>query len=907
MPEIRHLACGRAIAVAGALATGFRRSIRAHDAHGGGSGCRRSDRRPVTVLFADLCGFTALSERLDPEDIRALQNDLFAELTAAVTDVDGFVEKYVGDALLALFGAPVAHEDDPERALRAALSMCRRTADLSSHWQDRIREPLALHIGVNTGPVVAGTVGAGAANAYSVTGDTVNTAARLQSAAAPGQILVGPVTHRLTRSVFQFEAMGDLRLKGKVEALSAHQLLGELAGAGPARGLESLGFTAPLIARTDELGRMVAAAEHMRGGQAQVLRLVGEAGIGKSRLIEAFLDSLAGSAAEGTIDVRRAGCSALGHETYGLLAHLLRDAYGLRADAVPSEVEEKLTSGLAADGAGADEIARTLPPLAFVLGNDAGAGGLEHLQPEQLRRQILHSVRTLAERRLAERGLALVVEDLQWADAASIEVLRFLADRLHDKSFMLVLTHRPEFDAGPLAGGHATQTAMRLAPLSKAESDQMVAALLGGSEDGPPAAVRERIIGRGGGSQLVQSAAVLGPTFEARLLRSVARAPQAVEQELELLCEADIVEEVAMETGADQCYRFTQTLVQEVVYQNLLVQSRSEQHGAAGRALQAMHGGTPERLEDLEALAHHFSLSADKPTGANYLLQAGDRARRMYANDDARRHYGRALDALTAFEAVADGPAQARLLRKIGGLHWDAGDRDVAMARWKGGLAALGDDAEHIEIAHLCQEMGRVAFRSGDNQSAVDWAKRALAEAERLGAAPAGSNGGDAQAEAASAISHAYNTLGIALARSGELPDAVQYAERSVAVAEAEGLLHAACRGYTNLSVLYTILDPRRAIDICLKGLGVARRIGDLGFQSRLNANLAVAYCTFTDQCESEGIARADRGRARPPTRPARLLGSAPDRSGADLSVPWPARPGVRFLQRGAGARRGDR
>ena len=186
----------------------------------GGAPAEESDRRTVTVLFADLCGFTGLSERLDPEEIRALQDDMFAELTVAVERFNGFVDKFVGDALLALFGAPIAHEDDPERALGAALAMGECIAAVSERWQRRLGEPLALHIGINTGPVVAGGQGASGASAYSVTGDTVNTASRLQTTAEPGDILVGPVTHRLTRHAFAFDAFGELTLKGRARPRS---------------------------------------------------------------------------------------------------------------------------------------------------------------------------------------------------------------------------------------------------------------------------------------------------------------------------------------------------------------------------------------------------------------------------------------------------------------------------------------------------------------------------------------------------------------------------------------------------------------------------------------------------------------------------------------------------------------
>jgi adenylate cyclase len=224
----------------------------------------------------------------------------------------------------------------------------------------------------------------------------------------------------------------------------------------------------------------------------------------------------------------------------------------------------------------------------------------------------------------------------------------------------------------------------------------------------------------------------------------------------------------------------------------------------------------------------------------------GDLFGPMGRRDAALEHYSAVL------AASASAPHRARMHRKIGGLRWEAGDRDGALACLRNGLAVLEGEPEHVELAHLYQEMGRLAFRSGDNAGALDWATRALAHAERLAPAAA-----EAQKEVAAAVCQAYNTLGVAFARTGRLPEAVARIEQSVAVAEREGLLHAACRGYTNLGVLYATREPGRAIETCLSGLATAKKIGDLAVQSRLYANLAVAYCALTDRCDDEGIAAA--------------------------------------------------
>src|SRR2546426_3049748 len=180
---------------------------------------READRRQVTVLFADLSGFTALAERLDAERVRAFQNVLFETLAQTITRYDGFVEKFVGDAVLAVFGAPVAHEDDPARACEAALEMLERVAALSREWAVRLGQPVTLNVGIHTGPVVAGSLGGAAGDAYAVTGDTVNTTSRLLTAAAPRTILVSQPTPALAQNRFAFESAGGLMLRGQTQPI----------------------------------------------------------------------------------------------------------------------------------------------------------------------------------------------------------------------------------------------------------------------------------------------------------------------------------------------------------------------------------------------------------------------------------------------------------------------------------------------------------------------------------------------------------------------------------------------------------------------------------------------------------------------------------------------------------------
>jgi adenylate cyclase len=894
---------------------------------------QEADRRPVTVLFADLAGFTGLAETLDPEDVRALQSDLLEAAREVLEPLGAFIEKFIGDAVVAVFGAPTAHEDDPERALSAALGLHQAMEPLNARWAKRLGKPLALHIGVNTGRVVAGRLGA----AYAVTGDAVNTAARLQSAAQAGQTLVSRTTRALACG-FSFAPAHQVSLKGKSEPLEVYVLLGRAARADSGRGLQAYGLAAPLTGRERELSAIEAALCAALAGRAQVLGIVGEAGAGKSRLLAEFLARLQPGAPAAQVTVRQAACSSLGELPFGIIAKFVREGYGVAHDDDAEVARGKIGDGLRALGADEAQAREAVAMIGYVLGLKPGAG-LHGIEPERLKRQILTTLRTALERRLAQGPLLLVVEDLHWADAASVEVLRTLADWLADQPLMLLFTARPDFDGSLAALKRATMTELHLAPLPQSDVAAILAAFFGRQASALPQPLQSQIAERSGGNpfyleeivrgliaegvlvrgaegwacaaehaaldvpptleglllsridqvapearSILQQAAVLGPVFDAELLDRVAGRERG-RAALEMLRQAQVLEPLS-----ETSWRFTHALVHEVAYNNLLQRTRSELHARTGRELEALHGPHPERIEDLVALGHHFSLSEDRARGARYLMAAGDWARDMYANDDALRHYRRALATLqecascdtevlavnerlgdlfalagerekalehhafvrNAANAAGDAVREARAGRKLGAVHWEGGDRERGLACFRAALALLDVQADHVELAHLYQEMGRLAFRSGDNRGAVEWAERALAHAEHLAA-----DERSGSRDAAAAVSQALNTLGVALARLNRTEEAVRHIERSVRIAGEQGLLQAACRGYANLGVLYATLDPTRAIDTCLTGLETAKRIGDVGFQSRLYANLAVAYCALTDRCDADGLRAA--------------------------------------------------
>ena len=725
--------------------------------------------------------------------------------------------------------------------------------------------------------------------------------------------------------------------------MGVHRLLGPLAAPRSARGLEGLGLAAPLVGRERELRRMEAAFDDMRAGRAQVLSLIGEPGAGKSRLQREFFARLEADGRLDGVTIRRAACSALGEQTYGAVAALLRDAYGVEHGDSVDVARSKLAAGLETLGVGAEDRAAMVAALARVFGLEQDDARIRHLEPEQLKRQIFMAARALVERRLAAGPLVLVVEDLHWADAASIELLGALADRLADRPLLVLLMYRPTLEPDALDTGRTPHTAIEVTPLSRSGSEDLLAAWFGDASRLFPEHLRALILERAGGNPLyleevvralvaagvlvrdglawhctaeaataqvpatlhglllarldrldaaerrvIQEAAVIGPRFEVPLLKAVSAEPAAVDAALDALARADLVT-----PGPD--HRFRHGLLQEIVYQNILVARRTELHDSRGGRLEAQGAGGPESLERLVALGHHFSLGADTPRGAGYLTAAGDWARGMYANADAIQHYQRALDALERCDDVdaasgcdrarADGrPARpdrtargrARRVRDRrgrlprGGRRGGAGARPAQDGEPPLGRRRAGPRAPVLRGRPRPARRPSRAHRAGaplPGDGPAGLPQRRQPAGRRVGGAgarstPSGSpppprstRTGARKRPTAAAQSH--NTLGVAFARLGRLEESVSHIERSVALAQESGLLQAACRGLANLSVLYSTLDPARAIETCAAGLETAKKIGDLGFQSRLYANLAVAYCALTNRCDEQGIGAA--------------------------------------------------
>ncbi len=436
----------------------------------GTDGDEGEERRVVTVLFADMAGSTALGELLDPEDLRAVQKELFDLVASEVEHHGGVCEKFVGDAVLAVFGVPQAHEDDAERAVRAALSVQGSFEPFARRLAERHGAACGLRIGINTGEVVAGRTAA-ARGELIVSGDAVNTAARLQQRAEPGEVLVGPRTRSASARAVTYAAAGAREAKGKRLPVEAWRAL-SIGTEEPRRGVE--GLSAPLIGRADELAALTALARRAeRERMPQLVTVLGPAGIGKSRLLAELVDRLPQAT------VLKGRCLPYGGGAYWPIAEMVKEQAGILDTDGVAVARNKLRAHVSAvvPGEAADEVTEAVSwtiGLSRPTDTQGGSSGdvTRHLHDAWVR-----YVAALGRRQL----VVAVVEDLHWASPALLDLLEHLVVGLDDTAVVVVGTSRPELaEQRPGWGSAAANaTAVTLAALTRGEATELVTGLLG--------------------------------------------------------------------------------------------------------------------------------------------------------------------------------------------------------------------------------------------------------------------------------------------------------------------------------------------------------------------------------------------------------------------------------------------
>ena len=651
------------------------------------SGVVEGERKYVSVLFSDMSGYTAMSERLDPEEVKEITSRIFGEISQIVSKYDGFIEKFVGDAVMALFGVPKAHEDDPVRAIKAAREIHDLVQAISPELEEKVGKPLSMHTGINTGLVVTGEVNM-EKGTHGVAGDTINLAARLSSLAKADEIIVGPDTYHQAEGYFAFERLEPTRVKGKTESIQIYKALSQEEQ--PSTTHRHRGLRAGLIGRQVELAQLGEAAQKLRQGKGAIFSICGETGTGKTRLVEDFKATLDPK----EIQWHQGQAYAYSQNTpYFPLIDLFSRAFQIKDGDAPESVRDKVESGVESLVGKREDIIPYVGSLYALSYSE-----VEEVSPEFWKARLQKTVQAILSG-LAQRAPTVIcLEDLHWADPSFMDLLRFLLSEFRYPALFLCV-YRPTFSlftSHQLSGLGMQHQEIQLQDLSRSEAQIMVESLLKAKTipqelrryiqenvEGNPLYLEEIIntliesgtLIRDNGTwslsrpisrsdmpstihgiisarldhleketkRILQEASVIGRAFLYEILKRCTQLKEQLDRHLTGLERLDLIHARSLQPDLE--YVFKSALTQEVVYDGLL---KKERHVIHERIAEVMEELFRDRLPEFyEALAFHFKKGLSVPKAVDYLVKSGEKSLGRYAVEESHQYFKEAFDLLT--------------------------------------------------------------------------------------------------------------------------------------------------------------------------------------------------------------------------------------------------------------------
>jgi class 3 adenylate cyclase/ribosomal protein L40E/tetratricopeptide (TPR) repeat protein len=647
------------------------------------------ERKQVTVMFCDMEGFTQLTERLGPEEAYGIMDQVYELLIHKVHDYEGTVNEMTGDGIMALFGAPIALEDAPQRAIRSSLAIHREMARFSEKIKQEKEgiPPLKMRVGIHTGPVVVGTLGNDLRVEFKAVGDTVNVASRVEGLAEPGATCVTVDTFKLTEGIFRFEALGEKEVKGKTEPIKVYRAIAPSTRRTRFDVSAERGLT-PFVGRERELELLLDGFQRAKAGRGQAFSIMAEAGVGKSRLLYEFRKAVA---SEDVMFLEGKCLSYSRGVAYHLHIDTLKANFDISEGDGDSEIGEKIKRGLKI--LVADEVT-TLPYLLELLSVKESGIDKIPMSPEAKKDRIMEAVKRITLKGSEIRPLILAYEDLHWVDKSSEDVLKYVLESIPGARILMLFTYRPEFVH--TWGGKSYHSQVNLNRLSNRESLAMVAYLLGTEEidrdleelilektEGVPffieefikslidlkimekkdnkyylakdikdltipSAIQDMIMARvdslpEGAKGVLQIGSVAGREFSHDLIERV-MGPS----ETDLLSHLSVLKdsELLYERGIypQSTYIFKHALIQDATYQSLLKSTRQKYHWKIAQVLEKRFAGRMETEPEL--LAHHYTEAGINEQAVGYWLQAGQRAAQRSANVEAVNHLTKGLEVL---------------------------------------------------------------------------------------------------------------------------------------------------------------------------------------------------------------------------------------------------------------------
>jgi serine phosphatase RsbU (regulator of sigma subunit)/class 3 adenylate cyclase len=850
------------------------------------------ERRLVTAVFVDIVGSTALSERLGSASWSAIMGKSCDWFCSVIYRYEGTIARFVGDELLAFFGAPVAHEDDPVRAVHAALEILDTVTQRAANIRQEFEVDFGIRISLSTGPVTIGPVSKDLQFEYSALEGSLNLVTQLEATKRSMAILVSEETYRLVAPFFNFVDLGAMDVKGQPEAVHIYQVSGAKADSDRARGAVPRlrgGLESPMVGRDSELQALLQLTEAVAAGLGRAALIVGESGLGKTRLIAEWKTGTAQTTHQSSLQWAEGHCLSYGQGmAYHLLRDLLRSLIGVSATA--SEPETRATLRSLSTQLFGDSALDVYPYLGHLLSlalEDEALERIQPLDPPALQAQYLAAFKRLLLALAARSPLVLLLEDLQWADPSSTAILSQLFPLAATTPLLFCLVTRPHRNtpgwklitaSREAMGGRFTE--LRLKILTETDSRQIISNLLQigalpehvqqlilNKTEGNPFFIEEvlrMMIDQGaiqrqnGGWTTGEETAAIGipDNLQGLLLARLDRLPDDAKQTLRVAAvigrqfPVRVLEQVmgngqggmalinhlgdlessrlidVFQIKPELAYRFHNTLLQDAVYDSLLTADRQRLHLAVGAAMEGLY---PDRLEEMAPqLAHHFFVAGDNPCALKYLSLAGDMALNACANQEAESRYRQALD----LDPVLS--EQATLMFKLGqALYWQSRFQD-AIQVWREGInlfQALGDSDG---VARLYARSARAFWDAGDTPSGLRLCQEGLeAVTPRLrGDAPAGSGLALLLHEAARA--HLFNGLPAA---------ARQLCQQALEMAERLGDITVQAEALATLGLL-----PDQPPDAALAALSKAAELAEsadlLSQAARAHVNLAALKAT---------------------------------------------------------------
>ena len=646
------------------------------------------ERKQVTALFAGICGLAELSERVDPEEVRTPMNRCFKIIIDQVYRYEGTINQFTGDGVMALFGAPIALEDHPYKAVSAALAIQREIKTYGDKLKKESNIDFRIRIGLNTGLVVVGNIGNDLRMDYTAVGDTINLASYLLNVADPGRVLISENTNKLVSGYFLTRPLEKVRAKGKSESIKVYEVI-RTRGTRTRIDIQVERGLTPFTGREKELGVLKDCLSETKEGRGQIVFIVGEPGVGKSRLLLEFRKSISVE----NISWLEGRCTSFGRSiAYLPLIEILKRNFQV-ADKSDNEQEivRKIEEGTLLLGS---DLEPTISYFKYLLSVDPRETPVSTMDAQQRRAEIFEALRKIILRGSQIRLLVLLIEDLHWIDKASEEFLLYIADSIAAAPVLLLLTYRPGYSQ-PL-GERTYHTRIQLRNLTREESVRMAEGIL--ETSGLPDEIRDLINKKAEGNpffieellkslrecgvivktetgyainknaaqmevpgtiqdiimaridrleenlkRTLQVGSVIGREFSFNLLQRVSSlSDQELRDHLLALRNTELIYERGFSLDAN--YIFKHALTHEVAYNSLLIQKRKELHEKTGNAIEDMY---PNRIEEFcEVLAHHFSRANNREKASHYLTMAGKKAKEIFATEEAFRFFNEALRCL---------------------------------------------------------------------------------------------------------------------------------------------------------------------------------------------------------------------------------------------------------------------